>query len=219
MIRLCIFDMDGTIVDSLQSIAWFANQTLLRHGLSPFPVEDYKQMVGNGAALLIERALRRNGTTMDAHPDVLPEYVQSYDAEPLYLAAPYDGVPEMLAALRSMGCRLAVLSNKPHNTTCSIAKALFGDMLDACLGARDGVPLKPAPDGVFELLAQLNVAPEECLYIGDTGTDMKTAVNAGLYAVGVSWGFRDVRELVASGADVVIHHPMELVDIAEAKNQ
>ncbi len=217
MIRLCIFDMDGTIVNSLHSIAWFANQTLLRHGLSPFPDEEYKQMVGNGAAKLVERLLQRNGTTMAAHPDILPEYVRSYDNDPLHLAAPYDGVPEMLAALRSMGCRIAVLSNKPHNTTCSIAEALFGDAIDVCLGARDGVPLKPAPDGVFELLAQLHVAPEECLYIGDTGTDMKTAVNAGLYAVGVSWGFRDVRELVDSGADAVIHHPMELVELAKAK--
>ncbi|MBQ9083011.1 MAG: HAD family hydrolase [Clostridia bacterium] len=217
MIRLCIFDMDGTIVNSLHSIAWFANETLRRHGFSPFPDEDYKQMVGNGAAKLMERLLERNGTTMDAHPAILPEYVRSYNDDPLYLAAPYDGVPEMLAALRLRGIRVAVLSNKPHPTTCAIADALFGDAVDACLGARDGVPLKPAPDGVFELLAQFGVSPAECLYIGDTGTDMKTAVRAGIFAVGVSWGFRSVEELEQNGADVVIHTPMALVDIADAK--
>ncbi len=217
MIRLCIFDMDGTIVDSLRSIAWFANETMRRHGLASFPVEDFKQMVGNGAAKLISRMLQRNGTTMEAHPAVLEEYVRTYNDDPLYLAVPYDGVPEMLDALRRRGISIAVLSNKPHPTTCAIAEALFGDAVDACLGARDDVPLKPAPDGVFELLTQFGVTPAECLYIGDTGTDMKTAVNAGIFAVGVSWGFRSVAELERDGADAVIHHPMELVDIADAK--
>lgn len=219
MIKLCIFDMDGTIVNSLGSISWFANQSLIRHGLPPFPQEAYKQMVGNGAAKLVQRMIRGCGGTEEQYHSVLQDYNSTYDADPLYLAAPYDGIPEMLKQLRSMGSAIAVLSNKPHSTTCSIAQALFGDQIDACLGGRADVPLKPAPDGVFELLRQFNVTPDECLYIGDTGTDMQTAENAGLFSVGVTWGFRPESELRAANACAIISSPAELVEIARHLNK
>lgn len=214
MLKLCIFDMDGTVVDSLHSIAWFANQALEHHGLSPFPVEAYKTLVGNGAKVLVQRMVTEKNA-LEQFESVYREYVTSYDADPLHLAVAYEGVPEMLAELRRRGVAIAILSNKPNFATRSIAKAIFGDSIDACFGGRPDVPLKPSPDAVLQLLQLFGVSKEECLYIGDTGTDMQTAKNAGLFAVGVLWGFRGEDELRRNGADAIIAHPLQLLNVAD----
>lgn len=217
MLKLCIFDMDGTAVNSLRSIAYFANQTLVRNGFAPYPDDAYKTMVGNGAAKLVRRMIDGRGGNDAQYRAVLAEYNLTYDSNPLFRAAAYDGIVDVMDALRTKGVAIAILSNKPHTTTCQIAQGLFGDRVDACFGGRDGVPLKPAPDAVNALMAQFDASPAECLYIGDTATDMETAANAGVFSIGAEWGFRSVDELKNAGAGALAAQPSDILAIATEK--
>ena len=141
-----------------------------------------------------------------------------YDKDFMYLTAPYDGIIDMLDAVKAQGIKTAVLSNKDHSTAKKVSDQLFADgLIDLCMGARHGVPLKPEPDAVFEIMEHFGVSKDECLYIGDTATDIKTAKNAGLYSIGVLWGFRDEAELKSAGADVIISDPMKIAEIAKTK--
>ncbi len=217
MIKLCIFDLDGTLANTLTSISYFANKALNKHNLDSIPTERYKKLVGNGAAVLVQRMIKEVGGSKQDYLKVLPEYNTSYDNNFLYLTAPYGGILNMLAALKAMGTKTAVLSNKPESTTKKISDTLFGErLIDLCCGAREDFPLKPDPKGVFEILEHFNISEEQCLYIGDTATDIETAKNAGLKAIGVLWGFRDLNELSAAGADFIVSTPSEIVKIAES---
>lgn len=217
MIKACIFDMDGTTVNTINSIAHFANGALNKAGLPSIDTEKYKILVGNGAKTLVERMLETVGADMKYFDSVYPEYNTTYDNDFLYLTEPYEGILDMLKALKSMGIKIAILSNKPHITAQKVSDALFGDsLIDICCGAKEGIPLKPAPDGVYGIMKEFNAKNNECLYIGDTSTDMKTGKSAGLFTVGVLWGFRDRKELESSGADAIIAHPSALIDIARS---
>lgn len=216
MVKACIFDMDGTVVDTLSSIAYFANNALNEAGLPSIDTEDYRYLVGNGAKNLVKSMLVKVDADEKLFDKVFGRYSTTYNDNFLYLAEPYKGIPDLLKALKDKGITIAILSNKPHATTIKISDALFGkDLIDVCYGARDGVALKPDPTGVFEILAELNLKKEECLYIGDTSTDMKTGKGAGLYTVGVLWGFRERDELEDNGADAIISHPSELLNIID----
>ena len=219
MIKACIFDMDGTVLNTIDSISYFANSALKKFGLAEIETEVYKKIVGNGANVLVHRMLNTIGADDSLYDELLREYNTTYDNDFLYLAKPYDGIMEMLKALKEKGIMLAILSNKPHNTTVKISEAMFSDVpIDLCFGGREDVALKPDPAGVFEIMKELNVKEEECLYIGDTATDMETGKRANLYTIGVLWGFRDYRELKESGADMIIEHPSEIVDIVKNMN-
>lgn len=219
MIKACIFDMDGTTVNSINSIAYFANNALSKAGLPAIDTEEYKILVGNGAKVLVERMIERVGGNKEHFDAVYPEYNTTYDNDFLYLTEPYEGIIDMLKALKEQGITVAILSNKPHNTALKVSDALFGnDLIDICYGAREGIALKPDPEGVFGILNELNVKNNECLYIGDTATDMKTGKGANLYTVGVLWGFRKRQELEENGADAIISHPSELLDIINNLN-
>lgn len=214
MIKACIFDMDGTTVNTINSIAYFANNALSKAGLPAIDTEDYKILVGNGAKILVERMIEKVGGDKALFDAVYSEYNTTYDNDFLYLTEPYEGIIEMLKELKKKGIKVTILSNKPHSTALKVCSALFGnDLVDICYGAREGIALKPDPEGVFGILSELNVKNNECLYIGDTATDMKTGKGADLYTVGVLWGFRKRDELEESGADAIISHPSELLDI------
>ena len=216
MIKACIFDMDGTTVNTINSIKYFANNALQKSGLSTLDTEVYKKIVGNGAKVLVERMLEKVGADKKYFDEVFPEYNTTYDNDFLYLTEPYDGIIDMLKELKNRGITVAILSNKPHMTAAKVSDALFPDnLVNICYGGRENIPLKPAPDGVFQIIDELGITKEECLYIGDTSTDMKTGKSAGLYTVGVLWGFRDKEELVTSGADEIISHPGELLNIID----
>ena len=216
MLKLCIFDMDGTLVDTIKSIAYFANNALNKYGLPSIETERYKILVGNGAKVLVERMIKEVGGTEEQFEKVLPEYNTTYDDDFLYLTEAYVGVCEMLKELKELGVKTAILSNKPDSTAKKVAEALFEDgLVDVCYGGRDGIALKPDPEGVFAILEEFNVEKSECLYIGDTATDIKTAKNAGLTNIGVLWGFRDRAELEGAGADYIIEKPSEIIDIAK----
>lgn len=217
MIKACIFDMDGTVSNTINSIAYFGNNALKKAGLKEIETDVYKKLVGNGAKVLVERMLKTVGAPESYYDEVAFEYNTKYDNDFLYLTEPYDGIIDMLKELKKMGLSVAILSNKPHNTALKVSDALFSDeLVDICYGGREGIALKPDPSGVFEILNELNIEKEECLYIGDTATDMKTGKGAGLYTVGVLWGFRDREELENSGADKIIEHPSELIDIVKS---
>lgn len=220
MIKLCIFDLDGTLLDTLPTISHYSNLALAEFGLPSVLEERFKYHAGNGAKVLIERTLKDVNADLDKYFDkVFKFYTKEYDKDVNYLTKPFDGVPELLAGLKTMGIGTAVLSNKPHYATVNVVKNLLGELVDLTCGARDNVPLKPSPDGVFNILAELNINPDECLYIGDTGTDMETAKNSGLFAIGVLWGFRDEAELKNAGADIIVSHPLEILDYVKKVNK
>ncbi len=218
MIKLCIFDMDGTLVNTINTIAHFGNTALNKFGLDSIPTDDYKLMVGNGSDVLVRRMLEKHGKTMEEYKDLHPYYVSIYDNDFMYLTEAYEGIIDMLKSLKTQGIKTAVLSNKDDSTAKKVSDKLFeGGLIDLCLGARAGVALKPEPDAVLEIIEHFGVSKDECLYIGDTATDIKTAKNAGLYSIGVLWGFRDEAELKSAGADVIISNPLDIVEIAKNK--
>ena len=212
--KAVVFDLDGTLLDTIEDIADSMNHVLDQHGFPCHSISEYKLFVGDGAANLIKRSVCGAGASYD----MLAQLEEGYRAEYLKRHAdktkPYDGIPELLAALTDRGIKKAVLSNKPHNSTEKVIAHYFPDIVfDAVIGQRPGHPIKPDPGGVLEILGILGVKKEDILYVGDTGTDMLTAKAAGLKAVGALWGFRDKAELAANGADVYAGQPMDLIDL------
>lgn len=214
MKRAVIFDLDGTLSDTIASIKYCADRAIAPFGYGPFPESDYKYFIGDGAANLIRRALAAAGDVELVHFDrAFGLYKQYFAADCMYQVKPYKGIPELLEALKDRGVKLAVLSNKPHDQTVDVVGSLFGrGYFDVIQGQKEGVPIKPDPGGVFEILKELGLDPADILYIGDTATDMRTGKSAGAFTVGALWGFRDRRELEESHADAVIEEPCGLLE-------
>ena len=214
MVKAVIFDMDGTVVDTLQYIAYFANKALEKYALPTIPTETYKILIGNGIKNLVHKMIECVGGTPEQETAVYAEYKEDYENNFLYLAEPYAGVMKMLEDLRSAGIRTGILSNKPDSTTKKISAALFGNLIDTTYGGREGIPLKPDPQALIALLEEWDLRPEDCLYVGDTGTDMLVGKAAGMFSVGVLWGFRGEEELRKNGADAIVSTPDQIVQIA-----
>ncbi len=210
--KLCIFDLDGTLLDTLPSIAHFGNAALQQNGLPPAPEDAYRYFAGDGIYELIHRMLRyHDSDTEDMFARVYHDYRTAYHADVTYGTRMFAGLPEVLQRLHREGVRLAVVSNKPDEAVQGIVRSLFGEGFFACaVGQLDGMPLKPDPTAVHHVLQTLGVDPSDACYIGDTCTDMQTAKRAQLQAVGVLWGFRDADELARHGADVLCQTPEEL---------
>ena len=217
MRKAVIFDLDGTLSDSIHSIKYCADRALEPLGYGPFSEEQYKYFVGDGVVNLIKRALAAGGDEEGIHlEEALARYRELFAVDCMYQVKPYDGIPELLQALKERGIRLAVLSNKPHAETIRVIETLFGsDTFDVLQGQVEGVPIKPDPAGAFCIMEQLGLKPEDVLYLGDTATDMKTGKGAGAFTVGALWGFRTREELEESHADAIIEHPLELLQSLE----
>ncbi|MBQ6875578.1 MAG: HAD family hydrolase, partial [Lachnospiraceae bacterium] len=177
MIKACIFDLDGTVADTVTTIAHFCNAALNHFGFPAIEVEKYKFMAGNGASVLVRRMMAAVNAPDELYEQVRVYYNTTYDNDFMYLTKPFDGILPMLQGMKDAGIKTAVVSNKPDSTTCKICDELFGTLLDLARGGRDGVPLKPDPQAIIETMEELSVSSEECLYIGDTGTDMETGKN------------------------------------------
>ena len=212
MKKLCIFDLDGTLTDTITAIAHFGNTALGAIGLAPVEKDKYKKFVGDGRVLLIHRMLDYyNADTPENYEKVCREYDRCYEADPMYKTDAYEGIREVIDELRGMGVKLAVCSNKPHNVVCDVVKTVFGDKFDIVRGVEDGGKTKPDPESALDIISRAGVSAEECVFIGDTNVDIRTAKNAGIESIGVLWGFRDEKELRDAGADHIIEHPSEII--------
>lgn len=214
MKKLVIFDLDGTLANTLVSISTAANLTLKKHGFEPYEVDPYRYFVGNGAANLIRECLKGRGCEDEAViKQVYATYQEIFEEYCMYQVVPYEGILQLLQKLKEMGIKMAVNTNKPQDRTIDVIGQLFGeDVFEMLVGLHESRERKPSPDGVFYILEELNIPKEDALYIGDTCTDMKTGKSAGLFTVGALWGFRDRAELEENHADAIISHPMELLE-------
>lgn len=217
MIKFCIFDLDGTLFNTLTTITHYVNLTLSRHGIASITESECSSFIGHGAKFLIRRALSSKGIEDDELAySLLAEYNAAYNGNTLYLTEPYEKIPELLGALKERGIRLGVLSNKPDETTNIIINSFFPGVFDDVRGGREGVALKPMPDAVLMMMRDARISADEVMYIGDTGVDIETGKAAGVkLTVGVSWGFRTKEELVSCGADIVADSPLDILSEAE----
>ena len=220
MIKYCIFDLDGTLLDTLPTIKHYLNNTLSEYGLSPVGDPETRRYIGDGAYQLIYRAFSEQGITNEnIIQKALSEYKAAYDNAPLYLTDYYVGILDALDVLRTSGVTLAVLSNKPDAATRAVVANFFDGRFAIARGGVDGIPLKPDSAASIALANELDCDPKECAFIGDTSVDIQTGKNMGAaLTVGVSWGFRERAELKAAGADVIIDHPMELLSVLGVTN-
>lgn len=216
-IKVVIFDLDGTLLDSIEDIAGATNRVLEARGLAPFSVEETKLLVGDGIAEMIRRAFGSRGVAALSDADVagiITDYRREYQAAWRLHSRPYRGIPELLAGLAKRDVKMAVLSNKSHPfTTLMTAELLPEFRFDSVRGAVPGVPLKPDPAPALAIASELGVEPAACIFLGDTSVDMKTATAAGMFAVGALWGFRTADELRQSGAAALIASPAGLLDL------
>ena len=213
--RLAIFDLDGTILDTLEDLYLSVNAAL---ACSDFPArtrEEVKSFIGNGVPKLIERAAPADAT--EAQKEKLyADFTAHYALHCADNTRPYEGIPELLGRLRDAGVLLAVVSNKDDYAVKDLCCQYFDGYFQAAVGGRADVKKKPAPDTVYEVLALLGVRAEDAIYIGDTGVDLETARNAGMDCISVSWGFRDLNHLKENGATCIVDRAEEIFEEMKA---
>ena len=216
MIRICIFDLDGTLARTQESIARPVNMTLAYFGLPKQPVEAFNYFAGDGISNALRRAMIASGDAEAVHlEEGLPMCRRWMQEDPSYHVEPYDHMLWALEELKRNGIRIAVFSNKPHESAVDVVETVFGKgLFDHIQGQTDRIPIKPDPAGVFEILSKFGAAKDECLYFGDTNTDMLTGHNAGVTTVGVTWGFRPRAELEQYNADLIIDSAAEIPGLA-----
>lgn len=207
-----IFDFDGTLLDTLDDLADSMNQVLAEFKFPPHPVHPYRFFVGDGMVNLAKRAAPE-GTSDETVQNMAKLMDVKYGAGWHNKTRPYDGVVDMVNAMKAMGMKVAILSNKPDSFTQIMARHYFDGMFDMVLGARDNVPKKPDPAAALEIARAFGFAPKEFIYFGDTNTDMRTGLAAGMFTVGVTWGFRPVEELTGAGAQAIIDAPAEALKL------
>jgi phosphoglycolate phosphatase len=212
--KAIIFDLDGTLLNTLEDLADAVNRVLVGRGFPMHTLDEYRYFIGDGTAMLITRALPEEQRNDDTIRACLEDFRQDYARNWNVKTRPYDGIKEMLDALTVRGLKIAVLSNKPHEPT----KRCVVDLLpnwtfDVILGQRDAVYRKPDPAGALEVAERLNIPPADFLYLGDSAIDMKTAIAAGMFPVGVLWGFRSAEELLENGARALIKRPLEILNL------
>lgn len=212
--RLVIFDLDGTLLDTIGDLSAACNHLLAQRGYPLHTDEEYRLMVGNGIDRLIERALPPDVRSPETARVLRPEFIDYYRAHIDQHTRPYPGIPELLEKLEENGVKLAVASNKYHNGTVALITRFFPQRhFAAAFGQRDGVSVKPDPAVVYEILSLTGVDASDTLYVGDSGVDMQTARNAGVESAGVTWGFRPRAELEQSGAVHIARVPADILEI------
>ena len=219
MYKACIFDLDGTLTDTLESLTYSVNATLRELGLEQITDEQCKAFVGSGARKLIERSLKAAGDSeLLRVEEAMEVYGRVFKKNCTYHVKPYEGIVEMLATLKEQGVQLAVLSNKPHVQTQDVIATFFEkDTFVSVQGQQEGIPRKPDPTAIFMIAKELNVSTEECLYIGDSDVDMKTGLAAGVTTIGVSWGFRSKDVLKECNATYIVDKAEEIISIVKGE--
>ena len=215
-----IFDLDGTLLNTIDDLANSMNTVLQQHGFPVHATEKYKYFVGNGMDNLTRKVLPTSITDEKFIKTFLAEFQNLYSENWNKCTKPYPGIESLLDSLTVSGIKMSVLSNKPDHFTQIIIDHYFGlDRFDYVYGARVDVPKKPNPTGALEIAQKSNISPSAFLYVGDSGVDMQTAIAAGMYALGVTWGFRDIAELKTNGVERLINDPMEIIELIKSSRK
>ena len=214
-IKCAVFDLDGTLLNTIKTINHYLNFALSSYDLPPVSESDTMSFVGDGAVKLIERAISRVDADTKLFDGIYKTYNDAYNASPFFLTEAYDGIKECIASLKRKGIKLAVLSNKPDFAVKATVSKYFPESFDAVRGGREGIPLKPCPDALLEIINEMKVAQAETVYIGDSEQDVFTAKNAGVLSVGVTWGFAGEAAFDLAAPDVVVTSPEQLLGIIE----
>ena len=215
MIRCAIFDLDGTLLYTLDSILYHLNNTLSANGLDKITLDQCREFIGNGARLLVTRAVAVSGKDDgELVAKVLREYNEAYNSDPLPHTYAYDGVSELVEGLVAKGITVGIVTNKPEPTARQLAEHFFGERVSFVRGGRAGAVLKPDPTDTLDAIASVGATPETSVFIGDTSVDIITGKNVGVkLSIGVEWGFRDFRELSDASADFIVKRPSEILGI------
>ena len=204
-----LFDMDGTVLDTLDDLCDSINHSLAEFSLPQVSREHVRQCLGNGAAFLVSHSIPA-GSSPELEAEVLAFYKPWYDAHCLIKTAPYEGILPMMQSLKEQGLRLAIISNKPDRAVQELSDAFFPGLLELSVGESPSVRRKPAPDTVLTAASQIGLSVDQCVYVGDSEVDLQTARNAGMDCISVTWGFRDEAQLIEAGASVLVRTPEEL---------
>ncbi len=213
MYNTVIFDLDGTILDTLEDLWSAVNFALNKHGYPSRTIDEVREFVGNGIKKLIERAVPASADEQSTLM-VLESFKKYYGENSDVATKPYDGITDALCELKSLGIKVAVVTNKAHFAAAPLCEKYFGNAIDITIGEKQGVRKKPHPDTVFEAMAHLDVSHEQCVYVGDSDVDIQTAKNAGIPCISVTWGFRSKEFLQSSGATMIadsVSRMMELI--------
>lgn len=218
--KCLIFDLDGTLVNSIYALTYCTNRALKRFGLGPLPEEAMMTIVGDGYKKQMERSLLAAGDTKLTHyEEILPVYLEIFGESCNYEMHAYEGIRELLEFARKRGLGLAVVSNKPHAQAVATVEYVFGKgTFDVVIGEKEGIPKKPDPTGAKTAAGRMGARPKECLYLGDTNTDMRTGKRAGMTTVGVLWGFRGREELAAFSPDYLVQTPKDVIAIVKEES-
>lgn len=210
----CIFDLDGTLLNTLEDLKNSVNYALSQKGYPERSVEEVRNFIGNGIMMLIKRAVP-SGTNDEDTQETLGIFKEHYLLHMNDNTSPYDGIITVLEKLRSRGVRTGVVTNKAHDAAVGLVKAFFGDLIEVTVGQKSGVPTKPDPAALNEVMTLLEINADNVLYLGDSDVDMFTAHNAGVHCAGVTWGFRDKELLMSADAEYVIDNPEEIIKILD----
>ena len=213
-IKAVLFDMDGTLLNTIEDITDAVNHTLLKFGYAQRTLDEVKHMVGSGAVKLMERALPEGKETPDFET-ILKDYCDYYFENCNIKTGPYDHITDLLKELKNRGYKIAIVSNKPMDAIQELKKQYFDDCIDVAIGVTDKLRRKPYPDQCLEAMKLLNVSKEDCIYVGDSDIDHQTAVNTGIPCISCLWGFRTKEELLAAGAgnNFFVEDPLEILEI------
>ena len=207
-----IFDMDGTVLNTLEDLAISVNYTLRRFGMPEHPAEDYRRFFGNGIRYALGRAVPE-GTAEARIEEMIPVFREHYDRHCLDHTRPYEGIPELMKQLKEQGYKLAIVSNKIDSAVRELNGRFFSGYVEVAIGERNGIRRKPAPDTVLQALRELGSSEKTAVYVGDSEVDCRTAENAGIPCITVLWGFRDRRDLEREGAVTFAGTPRDVLEI------
>ncbi|MBR4911148.1 MAG: HAD-IA family hydrolase [Clostridia bacterium] len=215
MIKAVLFDLDGTLADSLLDLAKSTNYAIGKFGYPARETERYKYYAGDGMPKMIERALPEDGKNPENVAKILPVFLEYYGKHYCDNTKAYPGMVELIDSLKDRGITVAVVTNKAQEMAEKVVGKLYGGRFDLILGKCEGIPPKPDPTAALIAMKKLGVTPEDCVFVGDSEMDVKTGVNSGAYPVGVLWGFREKEELLGGGAKKIIERPQELLAIID----
>lgn len=221
MYKACIFDLDGTLTDTLDSLTYSVNETMKEMKMPQITREQCRMFVGNGAKVLIRRSLEAAGVSAEEFfPQTFEVFQRIFDENCIYRVKPYSGITELLTKLKERGMKLGVLSNKPDRQAVHVVSSIFGDnIFDIVWGQKDEVPRKPDPSALLMMAKQFQADISEVVYIGDSEVDIRTGKAASVDTILVSWGFRSTEDLKKAGAEKIVDSVQEIIEITKEKEE